>query len=92
LPEFLFHFTHSSYYYNWVKGMLRAGAQPNINAKEYSKIPLPQPSIEEQKKICMIMNTMDNEIEKESNHKEELETLKKGLMQVLLTGKIRVAV
>jgi type I restriction enzyme S subunit len=92
LPQFLFHFTHSWHYYNWVKGMLRAGAQPNINAKEYSNMRVPKPSIKEQKQIIEILNAVDNEIEKELNHKKQLETLKKGLMQVLLTGKLRVAV
>jgi len=90
LPEFLFQYTHSNFYYNWVKGILRAGAQPNINAQEYFNMPLPKPPINEQKQIAEILSSVDEELEKESNHKEHLELLKKGLMQVLLTGKIRV--
>jgi type I restriction enzyme S subunit len=91
LPEFLFQYTHSNFYYNWVKGILRAGAQPNINAQEYFNMHLPKPPINEQKQIAEILSSIDNEIEKESDHKEQLELLKKGLMQVLLTGKIRVS-
>lgn len=91
-PDFLFHYTRSSNYYNWVKAMLRAGAQPNINAKEYSNMKVPLPPIEEQKRIVAILNSIDDEIEKESNHKEQFELLKKGLMQVLLAGKLRVTV
>jgi len=90
LPKFLFQYTHSNFYYNWVKGILRAGAQPNINAQEYFNMPLPKPPINEQKQIVEILSSVDEELEKESNHKEYLELLKKGLMQVLLTGKIRV--
>ena len=92
LPEFLFYFTHSSYYYNCVRGMFRAGAQPNINAKEYSNMFLPKPPIKEQKQITEILSAVHGEIEKESNHKEQLELLKKSLMQVLLTGKLRATV
>jgi|GEM_PF-183372 len=92
LPGFLFQYTHSNFYYNWVKGVLRAGAQPNINAQEYSNMPLPKPSINEQKEITDILSSVDEEIEKETRHKEELELLKKGLMQVLLTGRVRVGV
>jgi type I restriction enzyme S subunit len=92
LPELLFQYTHSNFYYNWVKGILRAGAQPNINAQEYFNMPLPKPPINEQKQIAEILSSVDEELEKESNHKEHLELLKKGLMQVLLTGKIRVSV
>jgi type I restriction enzyme S subunit len=90
LPEFLFQYTHSNFYYNWVKGILRAGAQPNINAQEYFNMPLPKPPINEQKQIAEILSSVDEELEKESNHKEHLELLEKGLMQVLLIGKIRV--
>jgi len=53
---------------------------------------LPLPLVNEQKKIADILTSIDDEVEKEMNHKDQLETLKKGLMQVLLTGKLRVAV
>jgi type I restriction enzyme S subunit len=50
------------------------------------------PRIEEQKQISEILSSIDAEIQKEADHKERLELLKKELMQVLLTGKIRVSV
>lgn len=90
LPEFLFQLAHSDFYYNWVKGMLRAGAQPNINGTEYSGLIIPKPPINEQKEIISILSVIDKEIDNETNHKQNLETLKKSLMQVLLTGRIRV--
>jgi len=34
---------------------------------------------------------MEDEIKEESGYKQQLEIVKKGLMQFLLTGKIRVA-
>ncbi len=68
------------------------GAQPNVSGKNIEKITILLPPLQEQKKIADILTSIDNEIEKESNHKEQLELLKKGLMQVLLTGKLRVAV
>jgi len=54
--------------------------------------PISLPQIEEQKQIADILSSVDDEIDKESERKEQLEALKKGLMQVLLTGKIRVSV
>ena len=45
----------------------------------------------EQKKIAKILSSIDDELEKESNHRDQLILLKKGLMQVLLTGKLRIA-
>lgn len=54
------------------------------------KIPLPPPS--EQHKIAEILSSVDEKIEKEKQTKEQLEKLKQGLMQTLLTGKVRVRV
>ncbi len=85
LPEFLLQFTHSQLYYQWVKGMLRAGAQPNINGSEYSRLYLPIPPLDEQKKITEILSTVDDAIEKTSAVIEKSNQLKKGLMQTLLT-------
>ena len=47
------------------------------------------PNLEEQNKIAEILSSVDNEIEEYRNKKENLEELKKGLMQQLLAGKIR---
>ena len=49
-------------------------------------------NIEERDKIASILSEVDRKIENEQATKAELEQLKKGLSQVLLTGKIRVKV
>jgi len=54
-------------------------------------LPIGIPPLKEQKKIADILSSIDDEIKKDSNHKEQLGIVKKGLMQVLLTGKIRVS-
>lgn len=84
-PKFLFYYTHSPYYYSWVKNMLRAGAQPNINAKEYSKLLIPLPPQGEQKKIIEILTILDEAIQKTDQIIQKTAQLKKGLMQQLLT-------
>lgn len=85
LPELLFQFTHSNSYYQWVKGMLRAGAQPNINGKEYSDLIIPIPPLPEQKKIAEILSNVDDAIEETDRIIEKTKELKKSLMQKLLT-------
>ncbi|MGM1357784.1 restriction endonuclease subunit S [Bacillus cereus group sp. BceL297] len=50
------------------------------------------PSIEEQKKIADILINIDRKIEKEQSKVLKLKELKEGLMQSLLTGKVRVKV
>lgn len=52
---------------------------------------IPLPPVKEQKKIAKILSSIDDELEKESNHRDQLILLKNGLVQVLLTGKLRVA-
>ena len=63
-----------------------------ISLEELRKLMVPIPDINEQYKIAEILIEIDTNIEKESNHLEQLKLLKKGLMQVLLTGKLRVTV
>jgi type I restriction enzyme S subunit len=58
----------------------------------FESLGVPLPSLPEQKKIATILSTVDEQIEKERAKKGQLEQLKKGLMQVLLTGKVRVKV
>ncbi len=63
-----------------------------VSKKSIRAMKIPLPSLPEQKKIVQILGSVDEQIEKEIKHKESLEILKKGLMQVLLTGKTRVKV
>ena len=48
------------------------------------------PPLSEQKRIAEILSQIDQAIEKEEKYKQKLERLKKGLMEDLLTGKVRV--
>jgi len=48
------------------------------------------PSFEEQKEISEILNTADNKLEILLEKKNQYQELKQGLMQQLLTGKLRV--
>ena len=56
------------------------------------KLIIPLPPLPEQKKIATILSTVDDKIEILQSKKSEHETLKKGLMEQLLTGQIRVQV
>ena len=65
---------------------------PFISSKVMLKVQVALPYIIEQQKIADILSEADAKIEKEQTQKTQLETLKKGLMQQLLTGKKRVNV
>lgn len=61
-----------------------------IYKDDVKKIKMVLPSIKEQEKIVLILSEIDEKIDGYENRREKLEELKKGLMQQLLTGKIRV--
>ncbi|AFC71040.1 restriction endonuclease subunit S [Rickettsia australis] len=48
LPEYLFLFTQSNEYRIWITKILRSGVQSNINAEEYSNLPILIPPLPEQ--------------------------------------------
>ncbi len=87
--DYLTYFTHSHLYKAWKNTTIRTGAQPNINANEYSKLLLPIPKVAEQKRIVQILSTWDCAIENLEKLIDAKQRLKKGLMQQLLTGKMR---
>jgi type I restriction enzyme S subunit len=70
----------------------RAVHQANINATNLKRVKVPRPAIEEQQKIADIISSADKKLEIEKNEKAKLERIKQGLMNLLLTGKIRVKV
>jgi type I restriction enzyme S subunit len=60
--------------------------------EQWLKLFMPIPPIKEQQKIASILSNVDSQIQKQQEYKSKLESLKKGLMQKLLTGQIRVKV
>ena len=90
LPQYLKQYCFSSRYNFWVKSQIRAGAQPNINAKEYGSLELPLPSISEQRKIASILGAWDKAISTTERLIDNSQQQKKALMQQLLTGKKRL--
>lgn len=63
-----------------------------INSLDLRSLKIPIVNINEQQKIADILSTVDTEIESYEAEKAKYEELKKGLMQQLLTGKVRVKV
>lgn len=75
---------------NFIKKLAGIHAVPIVNKSLFSEVLIPLPPLSEQKKIADILGTVDDKINILNSKKEDYSTLKKGLMQQLLTGKIRV--
>lgn len=69
-----------------------AGRNRVMSKKDFPELVIKVPSYTEQKAISEVLQSIDHEIEQQQNYLEQLESQKKGLMQQLLTGKIRVNV
>lgn len=67
-----------------------AGRNKTLGKSGFMKLQIPVPSIEEQKAIAQILTTTDKEIQLLKSKTEKLREQKKGMMQQLLTGKIRI--
>jgi type I restriction enzyme S subunit len=70
----------------------RAVHQANINATTLKKIKIPLPPLPEQQKMAEILSSVDARLELLRKRKVRLVKIKKGLMDDLLTGKVRVIV
>ncbi len=81
-------------YFHFIKDDLisqgRGAGQPNISQAIIKTLLIPLPPLKEQKQIASILTTADEKLEVLRAKKEKYETLKKGLLQKLLSGEIRV--
>ncbi|MCR9052992.1 MAG: restriction endonuclease subunit S [Phaeodactylibacter xiamenensis] len=73
-----------------LKRFRNKGGQPLISQKSILKLKFPIPQIKEQTAIAAILTQADEEIRLLREKERALQTQKKGLMQRLLTGKVRV--
>jgi type I restriction enzyme, S subunit len=67
-----------------------ASGVPSLSVANIQRIIVPLPPLEEQKRIAEILSATDEKLEILREKKESFEELKKGLMQKLLTGEVRV--
>lgn len=68
-----------------------AGRNRTISQEQFLKTEIPLPPVEEQKKIVAIINTAEAELQSLQDKLHSLKKQKRGLMQQLLTGRIRVS-
>ena len=85
IPEYLEHWTHSDSYYRWIASVARRGAQTNINAAEYSSLPILLPPLPEQRAIAAVLDSIDEAIEGVEAVITATERLRNALLHELLT-------
>lgn len=70
--------------------ILVGGTRAKLNKSTLEKIEIPFPSLTEQTRIATILSDMDTEINALETKLEKYKKVKLGMMQQLLTGKIRL--
>jgi len=74
----------------WLDAQAPQSAQKNINLDTLRPLVIPVPSPEEQQRIANVYESQDLRIQVEEAYLSKLKAIKKGLMQDLLTGRVRV--
>ena len=93
----------SEFYYYWFKSAEGlhllwsysygiTGDRLRLYAADFSLVPAPLPSLEEQKAIVAVLKAAEAEIDQLDQKQSALKQQKKALMQKLLTGQVRVKV
>jgi type I restriction enzyme S subunit len=85
-PKFIFYMFNLIDWYSYNE----ASGVPSLNAKTIELIEKQFPKFEEQTRIAQILSDMDVEIEALEKKLEKYKMIKQGMMQNLLTGKIRL--
>ena len=80
LPDYVFYFTKSKYYTDFVASTQRVVAQPNINAQEYGDLKILLPPISKQHEFESIVKQSDKSKFELQKALDELTAMQKKLM------------
>jgi len=90
LAEYIYQYLFTNHFTKQVSELITGSNYPAINSSDVCKLTIFVPrNFPEQQKISRILSTWDKAIEKTEQLIEQKQQLKKGLMQQLLTGKVR---
>jgi len=89
-PEFAAYFFRSLYFRTILKSLAQGATRFNLSKSSLMKVDIFLPDIEIQKKIAAILTKADNIIAFQQQKLNNLKLQQKSLMQLLLTGIVRV--
>ncbi len=93
LPDFLAAVTASSYGKRYfLVSSKQTTNLATINSTQLKAFPVPLPNLDEQGRMIAAITSVERQIEAEQRHSNQMKQTKTGLMQDLLTGKVRVKV
>lgn len=91
LPEYLSYHLNSSLGHRVIEDLQTSGGRKNLNVSDFEKYTLTFPKdINEQRAIVSVLADMDVEIRKLEEKLSKYQKIKQGMMEKLLTGKVRL--
>ncbi|MGD0643596.1 MAG: restriction endonuclease subunit S [Candidatus Bathyarchaeia archaeon] len=88
---FLFYvLKHSKFRNQIISSMIGTTGRQRASKESVEKLEIPLPSSGEQQRIAEIFFEVDKKLEVETAEKERLARIKQGIMDLLLTGKVRI--
>ena len=90
LREYLAYLMRLPRFVEWATSRMKGTNHPRISSRDLLEYKIPLPPIDEQKKIVEIISSVERLRDIELQKKEQLMALKTQLMNLLLTGKVRV--
>lgn len=93
-PELSFYFFYAMMFYNEPQFRRETGLQavPIVNKSQFSEFLLPVAEKREALKISERLKAIDNKLQTEQTYLQKMQSLKKGLMEDLLSGRKQVKV
>jgi type I restriction enzyme S subunit len=89
VDEFVVYCLNSYPVWKQAAAHIRGSGRLRVNLNQLKEVELPKPPRGEQEKIVSAVNSMTDYIESYKNENEQLQRLKQGLMQDLLSGTVR---
>ena len=90
--EFLSRFLNSENARRQILSWQGGSMQQHLNITMIKQLRVPIPEKDEQEKIVEVLTTVEGKLRQEGVRKTQLQRLKTGMMQALLTGRVRVGV
>lgn len=90
--EFLYYLLIAGDLLTQIFNKVNTGAQGNIGKADFEKATFKKPPFKEQQKIAERLKAIDNKLQTEQTYLQKMQSLKKGLMEDLLSGKKQVKI
>ncbi len=91
-PGFLVWLSNSSWYRRLMRATAVGSTQIHIRNSEFLRLRIPLPPMDEQARVVAAFSKLNTGIQKNEKVVRRFQQVKAGLLQDLLTGKVRVSV